>query len=205
MEAKDEIALMRTYSNTPSDTPSETNIPTKDTVSAAAAAVPERAPLAALDKVAIPTRSDLPDIIEYVLNCFAEQQKSKKLILVSKIVELDSKIQKLGFLFDLYDNLTLSQARQLITGVVSSFLTTINTSEKLKTYLGNTPFTEKEVSIRVRMRSKQCGFIYPELGNIAYVSAMEGNIFYDTLNSITYDIDNLRIETYKKALEITGS
>lgn len=152
----------------------------------------------------IPKPSALPDAVEYALNCFAEEQTAKNLILVSKISDVDHccRIQKLGFLFDLYDNVNILTARSLVTGLMASFLETIHRNEKLTYYLAD-PFTEKNVVIRIRARNARCGFIYPRLGNIAFISAVDGIIIYDTINSYTYDLDTWRMESYADAIRLS--
>lgn len=155
----------------------------------------------------VPTCSALPNAIEYLLNCFAEEQKNKNLVLVAKISDVDAccRITKLGFLFDLDGMVDIPAGRSLITGVVTNFLNTINSNEKLRPYLTTSYFTEKNVVIRIRIRNKNCGFFYPYLGNIAYISAMDGAIIYDTINSYTYDLDLLRMENFVEALQLSIS
>lgn len=153
-------------------------------------------------------RNALPNVIEYFLNCFAEeQQKTHGLVLVEKITDFDEceHISKLGFLFDRYQVISLSEARTLVANMVSEFLQQINSNVKLKKYFSNVPFSEKNFVVRLRMRTKDCGFIYPILGNIAYVSAIDGSIIYDTINSFTYDLDTLRTESYADALKIISA
>lgn len=152
-------------------------------------------------------RNALPNVVNYVLNCYAEAQKNSNLVLVEKISDYDEydQISKLGFMFDLYKPLTLPEARQLVVRLVSNLVQHINSQNKLKKYLANYPFTEKDVVIRLRLRNKDCGFIYPFIGNIAYVSALDGDIIYDTVNSFTYDLDTLRTESYSNAIKIIST
>ncbi|MBA3815144.1 MAG: hypothetical protein H0X29_01215 [Parachlamydiaceae bacterium] len=148
-------------------------------------------------------RKAIPDVVQYVLNCFAEEQESKELVLVEKISGYDEgQISKLGFLFDLYKPLTMGEARGLAIGLTNNLLEKVNNNEKLKNYLSNSPFTVNNVVMRIRLRQKDCGFIYPALGNIAYVSVIDGKIIYDTINSFTYDLDNLRTESFADAIKI---
>lgn len=149
-------------------------------------------------------RNALPDIIEYVLNCFAEEQKTKGLVLVEKIIDFDEcrQISKLGFLFDFFRPLSMPASRQIITSLVNDLVLHVNKQEKLKNYLSHKPFTVNDVVVRLRLRNKDCGFIYPMLGNIAYVSVIDGEIIYDTINSFTYDLDTLRTESFADALKI---
>jgi hypothetical protein len=152
-------------------------------------------------------RNALPNVVDYVLNCFAQEQNSTGLVLVEKISDYDEcqQISKLGFLFDFYKLMSLSDARHQIVGLVNDLLLRINSNVKLKKYLAVSPFTAKDVVIRLRLRNKDCGFLYPPLGNIAYVSAIDGVIIYDTVNSFTYDLDTLRTESFADAIKISAS
>lgn len=147
----------------------------------------------------------LPSGVEYVMNCFAEKVKAgKELVLVEKIWDFDKcgKLNRLGYLFDYYGDVDFMSARMMVTGLVNDMLESIHTNAKVVSYLAVVPFTEKEIVIRLRMRKRECGFIYPVLGNIAYVSVIDGNVIYDTINSYTYDLDTLRTETFAEAMRI---
>lgn len=154
----------------------------------------------------VPSRIDLPDAIDCILNRFGDAQKGKNLVFVSKNYEMDEEdchIEKIDFLFDLYETVDIPRARILITSLVNSLLQTVMSSEKLKPYLA-CHFNADNIIMRIRIRTKECGFIYPVLGNIAYISAMDGRIFYDTLNSYTYQMDNLSMETFQEALRLSN-
>lgn len=153
----------------------------------------------------VPRPSALPDAVDYALNCFAEAQKDRKLVLAAKIVDVDSctRIQKLGFLFDLYDEVDIVSGRKLITGLVATFLDAITRNEKLVPYLACN-FAEKNIVMRVRLRDARCGYVYPRLGNIAFISFVDGMVVYDTINSYTYDLDTWRMESYEDAVRLAS-
>lgn len=144
---------------------------------------------------------ELTRTLEYILNCYGtNQEKNHRLIPVSKIFEINSKIEKLGMLFDYYGSLDISKARALAIQAVTELLQIANSSNKLVPYLANCGLTPDDIIIRIRWRSPTCGFFYPPLGNIAFVSAMENKIIYDTLNSYTFTLNNLMTETFQEGL-----
>lgn len=163
----------------------------------------EHSPAAAEGK---PMSSDLCRTIDYVLNCYGNSQESThKLVPVSKIIETDCKIEKLGMLFDYHGSLGISAARKLVVQAVSDLLQTVNSSSKLKPYLKNGGLVVDDVIIRIRVRPDACGFYYPPLGNVALVSAMEDKIVYDTMNSYSYMLNNLLTETYQQGLKLSAA
>lgn len=162
-------------------------------------------PLEGFDQVPrVLRQSDVPDVLNYVMNCFAEEQNGKNLVMAEKMRNYDAggKINRVGYIFDLYEPVTIDAARLLVVDLVNDLVETVNRNEKLKPYLSVSPFTEKEAIIRLRIRTRQCGFVYPVLGNIAYVSVIDGAVIYDTINSYTYDLDMLRTESFEQALKI---
>lgn len=146
----------------------------------------------------------IPPELDYFLNCFLEAQRSKGLIPVTKNAEGECEIEKISLLFDYFGVLDIPSARRLIVDVVISLLQKLNTQEKLYKYFACPPLTVDNLDIRIRIRTDHCGFVYPKLGNIAYVTAIDGIISYSTLNSYTYEINNLRMEPFSKALQFSS-
>jgi hypothetical protein len=151
-----------------------------------------------------PFPNELRRTIEYILNCYGDnQENTNQLIPVNKIIEIDCKIEKLGMLFDYYGSLTIPKARRLIIQAVTELLQTVNSSNKLTPYLANCgALTPDNIIVRIRWRSSTCGFFYPPLGNIAFVSAMENKIVYDTLNSYSFTLNNLMTESFQEGLRL---
>lgn len=145
----------------------------------------------------------LPDRVNYFINCFAERQKANKLTLVTKDGIGDCGLEKVALMFDYYGVLDLPTARRLILGVVTSFLQEINQEEKLRCFFPVFPLNLDEVSIQIRLRNDDCGFVYPYLGNIASISIIDGVITYGTINSYSYEVEALRRETYHQAGQLS--
>ncbi len=146
----------------------------------------------------------LPAAIERVLNCFVMQLQNEKLVLVAKNSDGECGIDRVSLFFDLYDTVDIPAARRLIVPIVSGLLQDFNGQEKLRGYFNTFPLTYEQVVIQIRVRSKRCGFVYPVLGNITFIAAMDGTVTYGTLNSFTYEVDSLRTETYRQALQLSG-
>lgn len=140
----------------------------------------------------------IPIELDYVLDCFLEEQTHKELIPVIKNAEGECGIERVSFLFDYFGTLNISSARRLILDTTKTLLDKLNAKDKVLNpfFAACFPLTADNIVIRIRVRTNECGFIYPKLDNIAYVTLIDGFISYGTLNSFTYEIDNLRIETY---------
>lgn len=147
----------------------------------------------------------IPSEVEYFLNRFGEEQeqKNKSLVLVAKNVEGECGIEKIGLLFDYYDTFDLSKARHLVVSIVEDLLREVNSQEKLRPFFAECSLTINDVVVRIR-HQKGCEFVFPALGNIVYITAIDGLILYGTLNSYTLEIDNLRTEPYSQALKMVS-
>jgi hypothetical protein len=110
--------------------------------------------------------------------------------------DVPSGIVQIGLMFDYFGEVDIAAARRLITSVVDSLVDRINKDKKMAPYFLCYPISINQISVRIRIRRDECGFYYPPLGNVAYISAIDGMIYYGTLNSYTYEIDNLRTEPY---------
>lgn len=141
---------------------------------------------------------NIPGPIDRFLNCFALEQEKQKLFLVTKSVEGDCETERIGLLFDYYEPMDEALARGLIIQTVQSLLDAINADSKLIASMGGVPLTENDVVVRIRHRLTAC-YHFPVIGNIAYVTSMDGWILYDTINSYTYDINPLRTERFSRA------
>jgi hypothetical protein len=144
----------------------------------------------------------MPDKLEYALNCFVNGLNIPNLKFVDKNAYGDCGIEKVDLLFDLYDDVAIPRARELILQIVNALLGEINLNEKLKCYFKSLPLKVDQLVIRIRVEPTRCGFTYPQMGNIAYISAIDGLITYSTRNSFTYELDNLHLESYSQAMHI---
>lgn len=141
----------------------------------------------------------LPITLDYYLNCFVDNLHIEKLVLVAKNSEGECGIEKVGLLFDYFGRIDLLGARRLIVPLVSGLADTINANKNLCKYFATFPITVDQIVIRIRVRPPHCGFVYPVLGNVVLITAIDSTVSYGTLNSFNYEIDNLRTETYLQA------
>jgi hypothetical protein len=125
----------------------------------------------------------------------------KGLILVGIGGGMMNDIQMMAMGFDLYHELSLKEARELITYVAEQYLGNINQSKEVRPYLHNDPFTIKNIEIRIWILKSDRSNV--PLGEINYISALKGNVFY-----YTKELDEKRSflkETYEEALEIVNN
>lgn len=142
------------------------------------------------------------DDIEDLLSHFVEGVKvEKNVIPLSKTFSSaeNGKVERIHLNFDSYSHPDLPGARSLILSIVNGLLTNINSNERIRPLFITHPFPIENVEVRIKFVSKNDDFTYPKLGNIAYVSIVDGIISYETLNSYNYQIEHLRSEDYPQA------
>lgn len=206
-----ENSLSREYSTTPIPVGQETKNPVSNAIPVVTDFKAEATPLTNAEQMgdwnshmvtdALMPVGGMPPALNYFLNCYASGLAFENLVLVAKDSEEgECGLELVGLIFDYFDDLNLPEARSLIVHLMVGLIKGINGKEKLTALFNRSSITEDQVSVRIRVRPKHCGFIYPVLGNIAYISAMDGVINYGTMNSFTYEIESLRVEPYKQAL-----
>jgi hypothetical protein len=110
-------------------------------------------------------------------------------------------VNVIGLSFQIRGPLSKEKLREILVDCVEEFLTPINESEKIRPFLKNYPFTEKEIIIKI--------FIVDETGirvydpDIAVATAINGKVRYDTedINDEFGYKQQIR-EDYQIALEI---
>jgi len=148
----------------------------------------------------------LPRAVEQFLDCYFDNTNNPQIKLVSKSGKESEKekgrTSSLTLEFEATWSMDIPSARKFIVQLTGRFVDAINKQRKLRCHFATFPITLKQISMRIRfVQPSQCGFVYPVMGNIAYVSFIDETIYYGTLNSVTYDIDVLRIEPYEQALK----
>jgi hypothetical protein len=127
-------------------------------------------------------------------------RKEKGLIPIGTGGGMMEDIEMMAISFNYYKEVDFDTARRFVVYCVEEYLTAINSSEKVRPYLHNYPFTAKNVEIRI--------FFYkpdrrdPPLGSITVASSIAGNVRYKANNPNGYTLDTLREETYEEALKI---
>jgi hypothetical protein len=86
-------------------------------------------------------------------------------------------IQHIGLQFDSGKYVDLTGARQMMLGLIESFLQAINDFPGKKPYLNCDPLTSCHLEIRVRFTS-DCKFPYPAPGQVKYMIFRNGKITY---------------------------
>ncbi len=124
----------------------------------------------------------------------------KKLYLVGTGAQMMNEIQMLALSFDGFRDISLDEARELIVFSTETFVNEVNSCKKIKPYLANDPFTEKNVEIRIwfnkldysMVDSNYISFIFNNRGKIEYYP---GEPAYNLRNPML-------VEKYDESLKI---
>lgn len=140
----------------------------------------------------------LPEKLNYYLDCFAEEEQHKEgLELVAKNGEWgECGLERILLLFDYYGILDIEHGRRLMLAVVDDFLKAINEAKGVGACFVNFPLTTKDIEVRIRTRQRDCGFVYPYLGNVAFILFSDDILTYGTMNSYSYTLETLSREPY---------
>ena len=125
------------------------------------------------------------NILNYTVTEYIDMlEENNQIKLVNKTGCMDeSGIYKIGLLFESYDQHNMESSRQMILGLIDSFLDALNNGceGRLKPFLKGYPFTECNVDIKINFISN-CKYPYPLPGIIKHVNFSEGMITYNTEN-----------------------
>ncbi len=102
--------------------------------------------------------------------------------------------------FYYYKEVDMMTARKLLVYCVEEYLAAINSNKKVRPYLVNYPFTEKNIEINIF-------FFKPDRrnlpsGKITIASAIEGKVEYQTDNPDGYKLDTLHEESYEESKKL---
>lgn len=86
----------------------------------------------------------------------------------------------LGLDFQIPGPLTKDKLRKILIDCVEEFLVAINADEKLRPFLKNYPFTEKEIEIVIFVSDKNGRELYDP--DISVASAVDGKIYFNTVD-----------------------
>jgi hypothetical protein len=90
-------------------------------------------------------------------------------------------------------------ARELLVNVVEEYLSEINADERIRPYLHNYPFTDKNLEIEIVFRNPDGSKVAS--GKINVASADEGKIFYYVDYPEKHTLKILYEETYEQAIQ----
>ena len=112
-----------------------------------------------------------------------------------------SDIQEMALSFDLFQEVDLSEARELLVYATTEYLNAINQSREVRPYLHNYPFLPENVKIMIWIH-KPDGHDVP-IGSIDFMSSVNGRLIYKMTTSIQpYSNKKIHEETYEEALKI---
>jgi hypothetical protein len=147
----------------------------------------------------------MPVPVERFINSFgADVHKRYKLELVAMNDRDQLGGSVIDLLFDYYGDMNLAKARELITTITDAFLDRIGRETALTDYFCHFPLELTDLSIKIRHRKPNCGFVYPSLANVEAVLLQDGRLYYETVNASTYAINILRTESYESAQQIVS-
>lgn len=144
----------------------------------------------------------LPPALDSALNNFGQQLTVAHMRLVAKnaiLSECGTLFDRVDVIVDSWERLDVAQARILMVSLTYFLLQTLDSDPELKNYFSRFPLTPDDVSIQVRIQYDQCNPLTPPLGNIAYITLMEGQITYSTYNTHSGMLALLYREDYKTA------
>ena len=130
-------------------------------------------------------------------------EEQKHLYLIGTGGQMMDDIQMMMMGFNFYSTANIKTARNLLIEAAEKYLLAINSNEKIRPYLHNYPFTDKNIEIVIYFYKPDGSNI--DSGELFIAAANRGKIIYyidcpdrDILKSIYQ-------ETYEKALQITLS
>ena len=128
-------------------------------------------------------------------------EKEKGVILVGRGGQMMNDIQMMAMSFDLYHEMSLEEARELIIFSVEKYLQDINENKEIKPFLHDDPFTAKNVEIRIWIWNSNKSTLSSK--GICYLSVLKGKVSYYSNES---DPDTpMHRETYDEAIDIVNS
>ena len=106
-------------------------------------------------------------------------------------------IRMLALSFNYYDEIDIDQARELLVVAGTKFLSTINSNEKLRPFLKNTPFTTENIEIRIFVQKPNGK--EPDQGKLTVLSMVDGILSYKVDNPETNRFRTILKETFEEA------
>ncbi len=109
-------------------------------------------------------------------------------------------IRKMSISFYYYKEVDMMTARKLLVYCVEEYLAAINSNKKVRPYLVNYPFTEKNIEINIF-------FFKPDRrnlpsGKITIACSTEGAVKFKTDNPDGYKLDTLHRESYEESKKL---
>jgi hypothetical protein len=126
-------------------------------------------------------------------------QQEDNLILVGTGGRMMHDIQMMAMSFDIYHEVDLNEARELLVHAVEKYLLAINSDEKIRPYLHEYPFNAKNIEIRIWILNADKTVV--ALDKIFYCNAIEGICNYYLHLPEIYSRKLICEETFEEAVE----
>ncbi len=148
-----------------------------------------------------PNEKAVNELLSQLANKFERQYKIKPV--ATNVAMHGGIVRMLGLDFQVIGPLTKEDIRRLLIKLVQEFLITVNTDEKIRTFLKKYPFTIKNISITLFIDYANGQYVLdPEIG-IAGISTAELNYKYLDIDPETYiNFKKVDQETYEEALDM---
>jgi hypothetical protein len=111
--------------------------------------------------------------------------------------QMMAEIEMLAISFDFSNEIDITKARELLVKSINKYIEEINSNNKIRKYLKCYPFTEKNIEVRIWVRTPK--------STPSYISAINGELSYFMDTPYTYSQIALRKETYEEAVKILSS
>ena len=128
-------------------------------------------------------------------------EKEKGVILVGRGGQMMNDIQMMAMSFDLYHEVSLEEARELIVFSVEEYLKNINENKEIRQYLHEDPFTAKNIEIWLWLCNPDGSYLSSD--KMSYILSSNGKIEYFSESSNSCEL--LYKEDYEKAFKIVNS
>lgn len=125
-------------------------------------------------------------------------EKEKNLLLIGTGGGMMHDIQAMHMSFQLFHEVSLEEARELVVYAMREYLSNINNSEEVRPYLHNYPFTEKNIEIMILIYGPDKRELPPE--KIYCITSHNGILKY--YNRLDRDHPICK-ETYEEAVQKT--
>ncbi len=132
-----------------------------------------------------------------------ELKAQKNLYLVGTGGQMMDDIQMMMMGFNFYKIVDIETARKLLVDSVQEYLAAINSSEEVRPYLHNYPFTAKNVEIVIYFYSPDGSRGPPDKIKIAATN--HGEVVYYIDDPEKHTIKSMHEETYEEALKLANN
>lgn len=145
--------------------------------------------------------------LSYTVTEFVEMiETNNNIRLINHSGHMDDRIHHITLNFEAGGGQTIEGARNLIVGLLDSFLTAINKGccGRLPPYLCPCPFTPDNVDIEIHFVG-DCLYNYPKPGTIQYVSFSGDKIGYYVQDPVCGGVSQIRTEPLAMALKLAAA